>query len=222
MSTTSARVRMPRAQREEQILAVAEEVFSTRGYQSATMEDVADRVGVTKPLIYEYFGSKEGLLGACVERTRLQLREATLQTWSSVGHAASVEQVLRVSVRTFFEFIDEHRAAFALLQHEGALAVSTGAGVERLSTGQADVVAQLLGDLPGAPGVSPLVLEGYAEAVGGACERVAVWRLRRSGVTADLAADLVMTTVWAGLASQFPTDVTHSGTTRPGATLPGT
>jgi AcrR family transcriptional regulator len=55
---------MPRAQREEQILGIAEEVFAERGFQATTMEDIAERVGVTKPLIYEYFGSKEGLLSS--------------------------------------------------------------------------------------------------------------------------------------------------------------
>src|SRR5688572_18603202 len=99
---------MPRAQREAQILRVAEEVFAERGYQATTMEDVAERVGVTKPLIYGYFGSKEGLLAACITSARGQLREASEQAWQAVGDDAPLVDVFRAGVRAFFEFIDEH------------------------------------------------------------------------------------------------------------------
>ena len=59
----------------------AEQVFSTRGIQATTMDEIAELVGVTKPLIYDYFGSKDGLLAATIERARGQLLAAlTLRT----------------------------------------------------------------------------------------------------------------------------------------------
>ena len=102
------RVRMPRAQREEQILRIAEEVFAERGFQATTMEDIAERVGVTKPLIYEYFGSKEGLLSACITSARSQLRVATEAAWQEVGPDAPLEVIFRAGVGAFF---DLHRRA---------------------------------------------------------------------------------------------------------------
>ncbi|MGH3746792.1 MAG: helix-turn-helix domain-containing protein, partial [Micromonosporaceae bacterium] len=57
---------MPRADRERQMLAVAEQVFAERGYRDASMDEIAGRVGVTKPMLYAYFGSKEGLLLATI------------------------------------------------------------------------------------------------------------------------------------------------------------
>ena len=123
---------MPRAQREAQILRVAEEVFAERGYQATTMEDVAERVGVTKPLIYGYFGSKEGLLAACITHARGQLREATERAWESVGQDAPLVEVFRAGVHAFFEFIDEHANAFTLIQQEGAMAHQAGTLIESI------------------------------------------------------------------------------------------
>jgi AcrR family transcriptional regulator len=196
---------MPRAQREEQILAVAETVFAERGYQATTMEDVAERVGVTKPLIYEYFGSKEGLLSACVDRARSQLREATVAAWEAMPADASLEAVFESGVRAFFDFIDEHASAFALIQQEAAVAASASRDIERIRTQQSAVVAEALGRVPGLDAVPPPLLEGYSEVVVGACERVAVWSLDRPEVTAADATDLVMAGVWHGLSAMTVT-----------------
>lgn len=193
--------RMPRAQREEQILEVAEAVFAERGYQTTTMEDVADRVGVTKPLLYEYFGSKEGLLSAAVDRARAQLRAATLTAWQSVPVDGDLEAFFRTGIAAFFDFIDEHASAFSLIQQEAALATSAGPGIESIREQQSRVIVETLQRVPGLEDVDALLLEGYAEIIIGACERVAVWRLDRAEVSAQDATDLVMSGVWHGIGS---------------------
>ena len=192
--------RMPRAQREEQILAIAEAVFAERGYQATTMEEVAERVGVTKPLIYGYFGSKEGLLSACIDRARAQLREATSRRVAGAWpRARSLEAYFECGIRAFFDFIDEHASAFALIQQEGAVAASASSGIEGIRTQQSAVVVETLERVPGLESVPRPLLEGYAEVVIGACERVAVWRLGRPEVSAGDATGLVMSGVWHGL-----------------------
>lgn len=203
-STTTPRKRMPRAQREEQILVVAEQVFAERGYQATTMEDVAERVGVTKPLIYDYFGSKEGLLSACITRARTQLREATERSWDATGPDAPLEQVFRAGVRAFFEFIDEHSTAFMLIQQEGAVASQASPLIESIRAQQSAATARTLASAPGLGAVPTDLLEGYAEVIVGACERVAVWRTRRPEVTALEATELVVSTVWGGLGRLLP------------------
>ena len=192
---------MPRAQREEQILLVAEQVFAERGYQATTMEEVAERVGITKPLIYEYFGSKEGLLSACITRARTQLRQATEASWAAVGPDAPLAEVFRAGVRAFFDFIDEHANAFMLIQQEGAVASQASPLIESIRAQQSAATASTLAAAPGLASVPPELLEGYAEVIVGACERVAVWRTRRPQVSAADAADLVVATVWGGLES---------------------
>ena len=59
---------VPRADREAQIVEAASEVFGTRGFAATSVGDIAERAGISKPLIYNYFGSKEGLLRACLHR----------------------------------------------------------------------------------------------------------------------------------------------------------
>jgi len=198
------RRRMPRAEREAQILVVAEQVFAERGYSATTMEDVAERVGVTKPLIYEYFGSKEGLLSACIVRARTQLRAVTEAAWEAAGPGAELVDVFRAGVLAFFEFIDEHANAFVLIQQEGAMASQASPLIESIREQQSEAIARTLASAPGLDAVPLELLQGYAEVVVGACERVAVWRARRPGTTAAEATELVVSALWGGLASLQP------------------
>ncbi|HJR90437.1 MAG TPA: TetR/AcrR family transcriptional regulator [Aeromicrobium sp.] len=59
---------VPRLERENQILTFASEIFAEDGFAGANIQTVAERAGISKPLIYNYFGSKEGLFLACIER----------------------------------------------------------------------------------------------------------------------------------------------------------
>jgi AcrR family transcriptional regulator len=195
--------RLPRAQREAQILAIAEEVFAERGYQLTTMEEVADRAGITKPVIYDYFGSKEGLLSATIARAREQLLASTVAVWHGQPPGTPMEEFFRGSVQAFFDFIDEHRSAFILIQHEGAFAATAHHDLERIRAQQSNVVVEALTRRERLAEVPRTLLTGYAEVLVGACERVAVWRTRHPEVTAAHATDIVMGGVWAGLGQFF-------------------
>lgn len=59
---------VPRADREDQIVLTAAELFGAQGFAATSVADIADRAGISKPLIYNYFGSKEGLFTACLHR----------------------------------------------------------------------------------------------------------------------------------------------------------
>jgi AcrR family transcriptional regulator len=195
---------MPRAQREEQILRIAEAVFAERGFQATTMEDIAERVGVTKPLIYEYFGSKEGLLSACITSARTQLRLATEAAWQQVGPDAPLEVVFRAGVGAFFTFIDEHNTAFTLIQQEGAVASQANPLIESIREQQSSATMATFRKAPVLAAVPDQQLEGCVEVIIGACERVAVWRTRRPEVSADDATEIVVSSVWGGLSALVP------------------
>lgn len=60
--------RMPRAVREQQMLDAAVSVFGRRGYMAASMDEIAELAGVSKPLVYLYLNSKDDLFSACVDR----------------------------------------------------------------------------------------------------------------------------------------------------------
>ncbi|MFI9380573.1 TetR/AcrR family transcriptional regulator [Kutzneria sp. NPDC052558] len=189
---------MPRAARKAQMLAVAEEVFAERGYVAASMDEIAERVGVSKPMLYEYFGSKEGLLVGCIDKARTELREATEQ---AVIGADSPEAMLRLGLLAFFRFIDERRQSYGLLRHEAAVTVPSAVEeIEAIRRQQTDLMIGWMAlSLPGA---DPIELEAAAEILVGSCERLAQWCERRPEVTPERATDLLMTAVWTGLSSR--------------------
>jgi AcrR family transcriptional regulator len=194
---------MPRAEREAQMLEVAESVFSRRGVQAATMDEIAEQVGVTKPLIYDYFGSKEGLLAATIERARGQLMAALIGSWAAADAADTpVRERVRRVVHAFFTFIDAHDAAFALLRTEGALIGEASDSVERIRQQTAKAFAEGLLALPEFGAQTATRVTAMAEVLIGGCERLAVWRSTHpGGMDADEATDLVVTTIWDGLSS---------------------
>ena len=80
---------VPRADREQQILDAAVAEFGGRGYAHASMAAIAQRAGISKPLVYEYFGSKEGLYLACLDRAGIHLvgRVAAAQSGTTLRRA---------------------------------------------------------------------------------------------------------------------------------------
>lgn len=180
------------------MLNVAVEVFAERGYVATSMDEIADRVGVSKPMLYEYFSSKEGLLLAAIREARAELRGATEQ---AVVGASSGREALRLGLRAFFEFIDQHRAEWSLLRHEPTLIGGTAAAeVEAIRQQQTELNASLLRLFLDA--ASDLEIEAAAEFLVGACERMAIWCERRDEVSPEMAADFTLDILWGGLQSK--------------------
>jgi AcrR family transcriptional regulator len=97
---------VPRAEREQQMLDSAEQVFGKRGYQPASMNDIAAGAGISKAMLYSYFESKEALYVACVERYRARLFErAEAEVLKAPDPAAGMEAFARV----YFDHIEEWR-----------------------------------------------------------------------------------------------------------------
>src|SRR3954447_16368697 len=106
---------MPKAERKAQMLDVAEVVFAERGYLATSMEEIAERCGVSKPMLYEYFGSKEGLLRAAISRSRAGLYQATQ---AAMAEATTPYEVLRRGMLAYFAFTDEHSRSMAMVLQE--------------------------------------------------------------------------------------------------------
>jgi AcrR family transcriptional regulator len=194
------RRRVSRAERERQILDAASAVFAERGYQAASMDAVAERVGVTKPVLYDHFGSKEGLLLACIARARTELLEVTTK---AAGSASNPEDMVRRGFRAFFDFLDSQGGAATLLYEEAATPIGSAAeAVEGIRNQQTGFVTGLLNAQ--APGADALRLEAYAQVIVGASERLALWRGRRGDVSAEQATEYLMDLVWSGLGATTP------------------
>jgi AcrR family transcriptional regulator len=194
--TVTKRKRMPRAERERQMIDIAEGVFAERGYAAASMDDIAELVGVSKPMLYEYFNSKEGLLLACLRQSRATLRAATER---ATAGAPDAEAALRRGLLAFFVFIHEHRRGWAVLRQEMSFIGTPAADeVEEIRRQQTDLIAALMGTY--FDGRSDLQIEASAEFVVGACDRLAIWGERHPEVTPEEATGYAMDVLWSGLA----------------------
>jgi AcrR family transcriptional regulator len=187
---------MTRAERERQMLDVAEEVFAEQGYGSVSMEEIAVRVGLSKPMLYEYFGSKEGLLLATIARARGELREATQH---ALAEAGSAEEKLYNGYLAYFLFNEAHRRAWLVLLQEPLLLGGAADEIEATRRQQTDLIVSQMEWL--APDRPRRDLEAYAEIIVGACERLALWRTRNPEVTVEEAARHMMDLTWNGLGS---------------------
>src|SRR3954469_20623732 len=94
--------RMPRDQRRAQLLDAANEVFTTRGYHAAAMDDIADAAGVSKPVLYQHFESKLDLYLALLDRSCERLAEVVADALSSTDDNA--ERVV-AAVGAFYDFV---------------------------------------------------------------------------------------------------------------------
>jgi AcrR family transcriptional regulator len=192
--------KVKRGEREQQMLRVAERVFAEQGYHATSMDDLAARVGITKPMLYNYFGSKEGLLVASIRRVREELLERTMR---AVGEGGSAEEMLRRAVRVFFEFIDEHGHAWKILREElGITAGRAAREIEAIRGQQVDLMTAAFAAQTGR--ATPIrQLEVFAQLLLGACERLALWRERNPGLSATEATQALMSLFWPGLSSML-------------------
>src|SRR5712691_11839152 len=132
----TTRKRLPRAEREERMLDAAETVFGRHGFQVASMDEIARRSGITKALLYQYFGSKEGLYEACVERGRADLFEVLRE---AVSAAPPGREQLAAFVNGYFDFVEENRGVWWLLYGE-----ASSSAVNAMRARNAELIADLL------------------------------------------------------------------------------
>ena len=111
--------------RAERILEAADELFSERGFDAVSANEVARRAGVNKALIFYYFGSKEGLFERVIGPYYEAHREALEQAFDGSGE---VSERMHRTIDAYLDFIDRHRRYARLVQ--GQIAASTG---ERLA-----------------------------------------------------------------------------------------
>ncbi len=97
------------------MLTAARELFAERGYSAVTMDDVAAAAGITKPLLYNYFGNKERLYLACMQPAGEALVATVVRAVAGTTNAA---EALDAGLRSFFAFLAEDRAAWRVLFDE--------------------------------------------------------------------------------------------------------
>ncbi|MAG95507.1 MAG: TetR/AcrR family transcriptional regulator [Alphaproteobacteria bacterium] len=116
---TQARIatRLPPAERRDEILGAAREVFAERGYQKASMREIARRAGITPAALYYHFENKEDLLIIILEQFSNDFYQSLL---SCVTRAQGPEAALRSMLRTHIDVIGERRKDIKILVEDKA------------------------------------------------------------------------------------------------------
>jgi len=186
--------------REKQMLEAAERAFAARGFHGASVDAIAEASGITKPMVYAYFGSKEGLYRACMEAARARLLEALRD---GVDTSAAPDQQLWHGLLAVFTFVEREQGSWAILlgevtQGSGPFAAE-GAEVRREL---AALVAELLRRAAAAEGLDSAALaitDQLAWTLMGAGESLAVWWAEHPEEPAERVALVLMNFAWNGL-----------------------
>jgi AcrR family transcriptional regulator len=182
--------RVPRVVRQRQIVELAEELFSERGYQGASMDELARRAGVTKPVVYELFGNKDGLFRSCLERSAERLATEVAE---AVRAESQPEARVRAGGLAFLRFAKDNRVAWELMM-EGRFSDAANEARRR----QAALVHELLLE-KAPPDADPRELELAAHAVNSAYEGVAHWMWEHPDVPLERLADWTVELLLPGL-----------------------
>ena len=187
--------RVPRAVRERQVLSLAEELFAEEGFTGASMDELARRAGVSKPVIYALVGSKEQLFRRCVEKHSEQL---AAQIATAAASASTPAEQLRAAAFAFFTFVSAHRREWEVLTWESAPFAATAAAMRRRQT---EVVALLLAHSAGRLGATldPRRVDAIAHTLNGGIEAMARWWRDHEEVTVDAMAEWAVELFLPGL-----------------------
>jgi AcrR family transcriptional regulator len=182
------RVRMTGAQRREQLLDIGRELFGQKGYEATSIEEIALRADVSKPVVYEHFGGKEGLYAIVVDREMQLLLDRFTSALSAPGHP---RELLERAALVLLEYIEDSTDGFRVLTRDAPL--NSGVGSFSSLIGEvARKVEHLLGREFDVRGYDPHLAELYSQALVGMVAQVGQWWLdTRSPGKHEVAAHLV-------------------------------
>lgn len=106
-----ATTRLPAAARRAQLIDVGRGVFAARGYEAASVEEIAERAKVSKPIVYEHFGGKEGLYAVVVDR---EVEHIVASIVAAVSHGSPRERLEQAAL-AFLTYVKERPDGFAVL-----------------------------------------------------------------------------------------------------------
>ncbi len=188
-------IRLRREHRGQQLLDVALQLFIGHGYQGTSMEDIASAAGVTRPIIYNHFGSKDGIYLACLRRARGELDRIIA---AAALPNSTLEERLRGGITGYFTFVERNRDSWSIL-FGGGVAVAGSAAEEAAELRNATVrgIADLFSGA--VKDMDRRTLEAYAHATSGAGEQLAKWWQANPKVKRAQVVEHLMAFAWQGL-----------------------
>jgi AcrR family transcriptional regulator len=204
---------MTGAQRRQQLLDIGRELFGQKGFEATSIEEIAARADVSKPVVYEHFGGKEGLYAVVVDREMQLLLDRFTSALSEPGRP---RDLLERAALVLLDYIEDDTEGFRVLTRDAP--VTSGVGSFSSLIGEvARKVEHLLGRQFDSRGYDPQLAELYSQALVGMVALVGQWWLdTRSPGKQEVAAHLV-NLAYNGLAHLDHEPILVEDTTLPGA-----
>ncbi|MWA11659.1 TetR/AcrR family transcriptional regulator [Streptomyces sp. BA2] len=188
------RTRMTGAERREQLLDIGRTLFAAKGFEGTSVEEIAAKAGVSKPVVYEHFGGKEGLYAVVVDREMRALLDGVTGALTA-GHP---RELLEQAAFALLDYIETYTDGFRILVRDSPVAQSTGTFASLISD-IATQVEDILGQEFKTRGFDQKLAPLYAQALVGMVALTGQWWLDvRKPKKAEVAAHLV-NLAWHGL-----------------------
>ncbi|OLF11075.1 TetR family transcriptional regulator [Actinophytocola xinjiangensis] len=189
------RVRMTGEERRQQLLDVARSLFAEKGFDGASVEEIAHRANVSKPVVYEHFGGKEGVYAVVVDREMHYLLSSMT---SALAESAHPRLLLERAAVALLDYVESSADGFRILVRASPVASSTGT-FSSLLNDIASQVESILGMQFSSRGYDPALAALYSQALVGMVALTGQWWLdvRQPGKD-EVAAHLVNLS-WNGL-----------------------
>ena len=189
------RPRMTGRERREQLIGIGRALFAERGFEATTVEEIAARAGVSKPVVYEHFGGKEGLYAVVVDREIERLLGGITAALTSDG---SSRRLIERAALALLDYIESSTDGFRILVRDSPPGQSTGTFASLISDVASQVEHIMVSQFK-ARKFDPTVAPMYAQMLVGMVALTGQWWLENSTVRkADVAAHLV-NLAWNGL-----------------------
>lgn len=192
---------MTAAERREQLIRVSRELFANRGFEGTSVEEIAASAGVSKPVVYEHFGGKEGIYAVVVDRETRALHDAIHEAITTPG--ARSRELLERGALALLDYIDECPDGFRILARDSSLTEPTGSFASILSD-IASQVEDILGRQFERLGHDPQFAGLYAQALVGLVAQTGHRWLEHREPEKTVVARHLVNLAWNGMANLKP------------------
>ncbi|AKE38809.1 Transcriptional regulator, TetR family [Corynebacterium camporealensis] len=187
------RQRMTGLERREQLINVGRAAFAELGYDGASVEEISARAGVSKPVVYEHFGGKEGLFAVVIDREMVALESVI----TSALEEGSWRERIEAAARALLTYVEEETDGFIILVRDSK------PGAERsystLLNAAVSQVSHILGEAFRSRGFDPELAVLYSQALVGMVSTTAQWWLDERSPDKDTVAAHIVNLCWNGL-----------------------
>lgn len=187
--------RLPRLARRAQLLGAAQEVFVAHGYHSAAMDDIAERAGVSKPVLYQHFPGKFDLYLALLD---VHADELVAEVRGALASTTDNKQRVLATMRAYFRFVDGEGEAFRLVfESDLTSEQAVRERVDRANHECALAISAVIVEDTGLPQDQAMLL---AVGLTGMAQVSARWWLSNTGsIPRDAAGELLAALAWRGI-----------------------